>query len=126
MISALQQIPPQSSSFKLVEVSVGLAAAAIVINTVLSWTLKWRRATRESNGNLNRDLFEQLYERPEFVLHAKKVDDVCAVIGKLEEAIQEQAKSASEILASSRRQEKLLEEINKTLRENENHRKMPL
>jgi hypothetical protein len=122
IISALEEVAGGISNIesRLIEISIGLAAAAIVINTVLSWTIKWKKVgngngTGKDQAHIN-TVLESIYRQPEFVLHAKKIEDVCSHQEKLIEGIEENAKVQTELLASSKRQENLLSDIVRGLR----------
>ena len=99
-----------SSGVKIVEISVGLGAAAIIIDKVLGWTLKWKQ---KENGT---GVAKATFERPEFVRHDLKVDKLCDAVIKLCNSDVEKSQTLAELLSSSKRQEEILDGIRKDFR----------
>jgi hypothetical protein len=99
-----------SGGIKIVEISVGLGAAAIIIDKVLSWTLKWKQ---KENGT---GLAKAAFERPEFVKHDLKVDKLCEAVTKLCNSDVIKSQILSDILSSSKRQEEILGGIREDFR----------
>jgi hypothetical protein len=61
----------------LTEASIGLGAAAIIIDKVLNWTVKWKRTNGNGKLPLNKD--------PEWILHRVEQNEIKTCMGKIVE-----------------------------------------
>ena len=83
---------------KLLELSVGLAAAAIIINIVLGWVLKWRERQTANNCRNN-------------ILHHAQTENIYKSIERQEELLRAQTTLLHQIKDSGDRRERLLAEL---------------
>lgn len=101
-----------STPTKIIEVSVGLGAAALIIDRILSWTLKWKKS---ANGNgyekSERARLAAVFERPEFIKHDVKMDALVVAMTSLCNANARKDEVTNLILASSERQEETLQKL---------------
>jgi len=67
----------------IIELSIGLGAAAIIIDKVLSWTIKWKGP----NGSAKTLL---CYQRPETVLHNQVSVDMKECLKEIAETQRQQ------------------------------------
>jgi|WetSurSiteA1Bulk_404760.scaffolds.fasta_scaffold00047_20 hypothetical protein len=120
-MSALQQaVESISQGSKIIELSIGLAAAALIIDKVLKWALSWKKEDKAMNQEPTNGHRQAMitFEQPAFVKHDAKSDLLCANLTKLCDAHEEmkEVETAQTNLLQSMadggdRREKLLEKL---------------
>jgi hypothetical protein len=110
----VQQI--STEGVKIIEISVGLGAAAIIIDKVLSWTLKWKRSDNGTGKKQLEEATRAAFERPQFVLHDAKMNALCEAVTNLCKSDVAKSQTLSDILSSSKRQEEILGGIREDFR----------
>lgn len=93
------------ATIKILEISVGLGAAAIVIDKVLNWTVRWKRASEPAQRR------PPCVESATYVRHEEKLKGMDETMKKLVENSEEQTRLMAQLVESQKRQEALMAQL---------------
>lgn len=95
MINSLIQESISAAQGKVVEISIGLAAAALIIDKILKWTLSWKKSDRDQEAE-QRDGARMVFDQPSFIRHDAKIDAISTEVATLCRAHEEMKECETE------------------------------